>query len=247
MPTKKTETDKMGLWNSVCETLPGNTTKVQQRGGFTAIDAQTQLKRATELWGPYGILWGLKNCRFQHIMDGGGKPIETTLEAIFFFPSDGCFEIATDMAYKPGNDTSKKLLTDARSKALSTLGFNSDVFEGKYDDNKYVAKMKAKEAEMTGKETVPPVADPGKMQADDLPWDEPAAPAPAPAPEPVPNVGPVTEDQLREIREYMQNGILTEERLDKTYAAYKITDVVALTRRQAGNVILSCKKLNEKG
>ena len=33
------------------------------------------------------------------------------------------------------------------TKALSKLGFNADVFLGKYDDNKYVAKMKEEFAE----------------------------------------------------------------------------------------------------
>jgi hypothetical protein len=47
------------------------------------------------------------------------------------------------MVYKVGNETRKKLITDLRSKCLSTLGFNSDVFEGLYDDNRYVEKARA--------------------------------------------------------------------------------------------------------
>ena len=35
----------------------------------------------------------------------------------------------------------KKCSTDALTKGLSALGFNADVFLGKFDDNKYVAKM----------------------------------------------------------------------------------------------------------
>ena len=49
--------------------------------------------------------------------------------------------MSNDMRYRPGDECRKKLLTDLRSKCLSTLGFNSDVFEGKFDDNRYVQNL----------------------------------------------------------------------------------------------------------
>ena len=52
----------MELWEQVCTTDPDITKKVNTRGGFTAIDAQAQIKRATELWGPYGSEWGVRDC-----------------------------------------------------------------------------------------------------------------------------------------------------------------------------------------
>jgi len=135
-------TETMKLWNSVCKTDPTHTTKVNQRGGFTAIAAQYQLQRATELWGSYGNKWGVKSCRYSYIDANDDLPLEATLDAVFFYP-EGEFEISTDMTYKVGNDSRKKLLTDLTTKALSKLGFNADVFMGKYDDNKYVNKLKA--------------------------------------------------------------------------------------------------------
>ena len=51
--------------------------------------------------------------------------------------------MSNDMAYKVGNEIRKKLITDMRSKCLSTLGFNSDVFEGRFDDNRYVEQARA--------------------------------------------------------------------------------------------------------
>ena len=39
-----------------------------------------------------------------------------------------------------------KAETHARSKALSKLGFNSDVYEGKFDDNKYVQQQREKDS-----------------------------------------------------------------------------------------------------
>lgn len=144
MPPKDTTKGNMELWNQVCETDPAITTKVDLRGGFTAICAQAQRKRATELWGPYGINWGLSECHFCNIHNSEGKVVEIGLDARFVFPTGGTFPISSDIEYKPGNDTRKKLMTDCITKALSMLGFNSDVFEGKFDDNKYVEELKRK-------------------------------------------------------------------------------------------------------
>jgi len=38
-------------------------------------------------------------------------------------------------------DFAKKMETDALTKVLSKMGFNADVFMGRYDDNKYVQDM----------------------------------------------------------------------------------------------------------
>ena len=51
----------MKLWESVETTDPAFTTRVNQRGGFTAIGAQYQLRTATETFGPFGTGWGVKN------------------------------------------------------------------------------------------------------------------------------------------------------------------------------------------
>jgi hypothetical protein len=42
---------------------------------------------------------------------------------------------------KTDEDSVKKALTDAITKGLSYLGFNADVFLGKFDDNKYVQSL----------------------------------------------------------------------------------------------------------
>jgi len=42
---------------------------------------------------------------------------------------------------KPDHDVLKKATTDGITKCLSYLGFNADVFTGKFDDNKYVQQM----------------------------------------------------------------------------------------------------------
>ena len=136
--------DNMKLWNSVCETNPEITKRVTQRGGFTAIDSQTQVKRATEMWGSYGFNWGLKDVKFNEFREGD-KIVGLMAYGVFIYPN--CltgFPIAADMPYKPNDDCVKKLQTECISKALSRLGFNSDVFEGKFDDVRYVSEMKKK-------------------------------------------------------------------------------------------------------
>ena len=143
----------MELWNSVCETPPSTTRPVEYGNRkFTAIDAQHQRKRATEVFGPYGDGWGLKDLKWEYVREKE-KIVELTLDAIFWCvlirdgePVDFEFPIASDHRYKPGDDLKKKLITDATTKALSMLGFNSDVFEGKFDDNKYVEKQDFREA-----------------------------------------------------------------------------------------------------
>ncbi len=137
----------LDLWNQVCQTNPDQTRGVKLgRRQFTAIDAQHQLRKATQLWGPYGAKWGLKDLEYGYVYsqapaDGRQVCEEVWLNAVFYWPG-GSFEISEDIKYVPGGDCRKKLLTGCRSKALSMLGFNSDVFEGKYDDHKYVQDMR---------------------------------------------------------------------------------------------------------
>jgi len=137
--------DAITLWDQVSTTDPETTKRVNQRGGFTAIDAQAQLRRATELFGPYGHQWGLSGLRFEYIYGPDGNIMELALTAEFYYPNGpegGRFEMSNDMKYRPGDECRKKLITDLRSKCLSTLGFNSDVFEGRFDDNRYVQSLK---------------------------------------------------------------------------------------------------------
>ena len=136
----------MKLWEQVCETDPKHTKYVNQRGGFTAIDAQKQVKRATEMFGPIGVGWGVKNEVFTPMANG-----MALYQSEFWYKSkdgDGSFPINSSIAMQKNgridDDFAKKVTTDALTKGLSKLGFNSDIFEGKFDDNKYVKEMDTK-------------------------------------------------------------------------------------------------------
>jgi hypothetical protein len=140
--------ENLKLWNSTCETDPSITSKA---GRFTAIDAYSQIRTATEMWGPYGGKWKLEDIKTE-IIEDNGSPIGMISWFNFVYPG-GSFHISSDVTFSRKaqkgdfsnlNDSSKKIRTDALTKALSYLGFNADVFLGKFDDNKYVEKIEKK-------------------------------------------------------------------------------------------------------
>lgn len=142
-------TDNMRIWEQVDKTDPKDTKKVNTRGGFTAVDANSQFRKATEIFGPIGIGWGVE------IVDVKFPPNDTVAIQMSFwfekkennFPVFGCCNLGTN---KADEDAFKKAQTDGMTKALSMLGFNHDVFQGKFDDNKYVQQRQQEEAQWVG-------------------------------------------------------------------------------------------------
>ena len=145
--TKKEKDKNMELWNSVEVTDPKYTKKVNQRGGFTAIGAQYQLMRATETFGPMGLGWGVEDENIERWEDVG---LAVYTANLWWSHTNGAHKrtIPLHSAIKyhtngrVDDDFFKKVATDALTKGLSKLGFNADVFMGKFDDNKYVNKLK---------------------------------------------------------------------------------------------------------
>lgn len=132
--------ENMDLWNSVVETDPAITKQVAYgKRKFTTMDAYNQIRRATELWGPVGVGWGW-DATFA-VYDG-----VCFATIVLWHSSDRSKYFTTVGSAKMGNDgeAPKKALTDGITKGLSYVGFNADVFLGKFDDNKYVAAMNAK-------------------------------------------------------------------------------------------------------
>jgi len=138
MTKKNTE-----LWDAVCTTHPDHTKKVNQRGGFTAIDAMYQIQEATKQFGPAGIGWGWD---FELIC----PPNDSVMAKVTLWhgkKENTVTQIGQkrlNMGDKPDEDAGKKAVTDGLTKCLSYLGFNADVFLGYFDDNKYVESMRAK-------------------------------------------------------------------------------------------------------
>lgn len=146
--------DNMEIWNAVEKTDPKHTKSVSQRGGFTAIGANYQIMNATKQFGPIGVGWGYTVEKFErmdsmviaHVTFWHGSRDNV------FGPILGCSEM---FGKKPDSDAPKKAMTDAITKALSQLGFNADVFLGKFDDNKYVAEVSAEFEEKRANENPP--------------------------------------------------------------------------------------------
>lgn len=148
--TKKKTNDNLALWNRVEKTDPKYTKHVSYGSHkFTTIDAQFQLYMATEEWGPYGSTWGLRNFEYKNLTFLDGQMM-AHVTCTFFYP-DGEFPLSSSIfvnklnsktGLKIDEEWAKKVETDILTKALSKLGFNADVFMGKFDNNKYIEKMK---------------------------------------------------------------------------------------------------------
>ena len=139
--------NKLELWDSVQTTDPQYTKKVNQRGGFTAIAAQSQIKRATEVFGIMGHGWGVEDEKFT-VVEGTSMVLYTASLWYNFNAKTGSIPIHSSIKYgangRYDDDFSKKVATDALTKGLSKLGFNADVFMGLFDDNKYVNDVTSK-------------------------------------------------------------------------------------------------------
>ncbi len=152
--------DNLKLWNEVCRTDPAHTKGFKGKGGFegTAINPMYLIRRATEVWGPMGGLWGIKIIKEQVVPgaqmlgDKGqviGQEMLHMVQAEVFFPQGSipCFGqtmLVGRNKYGAFTDEEapKKSLTDALTKGLSWLGFAADIHMGLYDDNKYVNQLK---------------------------------------------------------------------------------------------------------
>ena len=135
--------DNLRIWSQVDRTDPAHTKKVTQRGGFTAISAAYQIMRATEVFGPIGEGWGYM--AGAPIFQEGIIFVPVTLwhgeRPNIFGPMLGGAEWKDAKSGRLDSDAAKKATTDALTKLLSQLGFNADVFLGKFDDNKYVEDL----------------------------------------------------------------------------------------------------------
>lgn len=137
--------ENLKLWESVEKTDPKHTKNANVGGNkITAIKPQYQIYIATKQWGSYGNKWGFKNINLSYDLLSFNLVV---FKALFFYP-DGEFEIINSIKLykdnaltKVDDDFAKKIETDALTKALSKLGFNADVFIGRFDDNRYVEEM----------------------------------------------------------------------------------------------------------
>jgi len=142
----------MIIWDKVSMTNPKDTkgAKIGQLN-ITSICPQSQRKSATEVFGAYGYGWGIVESSEKWDFKQFDTTTLCTYTSVFWymwmdekctFPINSTIKVAymtngANKYMKIDDDYSKKAQTDALTKGLSFLGFNSDIFEGKFDDAKY--------------------------------------------------------------------------------------------------------------
>lgn len=143
----ETENKNLELWHKVEKTNPAYTKNANVGGNkITSIAPQYQIMNVTEQFGSYGSKWGFKNIELDYSL--AEKYDLCVFKAIFFYPA-GEFPIINSIKMfmdnaktKVDDNFAKKIETDALTKAISKLGFNADIFMGKFDDVRYVEEMK---------------------------------------------------------------------------------------------------------
>lgn len=163
MPEGTTRIDasanNMVLWDRVSVTDPHHTKPVKYgTRQFTSVDAMYQVQRATDVFGPVGKGWGYEvdySTLAASVMESKSRPAGEILlqfaDVTIWWKEDGerheygpvrACNLLTNANGNIDEDAPKKAMTDALTKALSHLGFSADVFLGRYDDDKYVARLR---------------------------------------------------------------------------------------------------------
>lgn len=156
--------DNLRIWHAVEKTDPRHTKTFSRGGGFrgTAINATYLARKATEVFGPMGIGWGLEIMN-EEIMQGAplaegvSELIHKVRVKLWYKQGEQRGEVVqfgqTTFVGKNRNglftdeEAPKKSLTDGMSKCLSLLGFAADIHLGMFDDNKYVNDLRQEFAE----------------------------------------------------------------------------------------------------
>jgi hypothetical protein len=146
------ENNNLELWHKVEKTNPKYTKQANVGGNkITSIAPQYQIMNVTEQFGSYGKSWGFKNIELDYTLASEFNLI--VFKGTFFY-TDGEFPIINSIKMfmdnaktKIDDNFAKKLETDALTKAISKLGFNADIFMGKFDDTRYLAEVTKEFAE----------------------------------------------------------------------------------------------------
>mgnify|MGYP000005834853 CR=1 FL=1 len=144
--------ENLKLWESVSKTDP-KYTKVAKKGAFhfTSIAPIYQFREATRVFGIQGIGWGVVVGSEKFQKETFEETVILTYDATLFFTVDGvrgeipihaqekaCYRTQGANGYlKIDDEVRKKVVTNAKTKGLSELGFNADVFIGDFDNAEY--------------------------------------------------------------------------------------------------------------
>jgi hypothetical protein len=142
------EVSNMDLWDRVSKTNPAHTKKVTFGRAITAIDPYRQIEAATREFGPAGQGWGWSVKQVEHLPTNEVAVLVNVWIKDKLSNDNGSIEqwgqasLYIDKNEKmKDKDLMKKATTDGLTKCLSCMGFNADIFLGKFDDNKYIQEM----------------------------------------------------------------------------------------------------------
>lgn len=146
------------IWDKVCVTPPAITKQFKGRGGFQGTSANPMYlaQRCTELFGPCGIGWGVRQLEYKIAGAGDEQAWMSHVEFWYRHPdhddespratvqqwgSAMLSEIRGRTSSKPyvfvDPEAAKKAMTNGMSKCLSLLGFCADLWMGWYDSADY--------------------------------------------------------------------------------------------------------------
>ena len=148
--------NNLALWDSVSKTDPAYTKQASKGAhNFTSVAPMYQNKKATEQFGVQGIGWGVKIGSEEFTEKEYGTTTILSYDAVMYFTIDGvrgeipihaseksCYMTngynGKEGYMKIDDEVRKKVVTNAKTKGLSELGFSADIFMGMYDDPNYV-------------------------------------------------------------------------------------------------------------
>ena len=148
----------MGIWEHGKETdMQFTKSTVIKKRNITSINPTYQFEKATEIFGPYGLGWGVKIDSETFTETNIDEVILLNYDATLFYKYEGeegliPLHATEKMAYKSqkgymiiDDEARKKVVTNAITKGLSTIGFSADIFKGLYDDREYVEEIATKQ------------------------------------------------------------------------------------------------------
>lgn len=146
----------LALWDAVKKTDPVHTKKASKgQFNFTSVAPMYQNWKATEQFGVQGIGWGIVVGSETFTEKEYGTTTILSYDATLYFTVDGvrgelpihasekaCYMTngykGKDGYMKIDDEVRKKVVTNAKTKGLSELGFSADIFMGQFDDPNYV-------------------------------------------------------------------------------------------------------------
>jgi hypothetical protein len=144
----------MELWRSVEKTDPKHVREITGKPyKGNSPKPYWLIQRATEVFGPCGIGWGVEIVN-ERVEDGAaGDRVHIAHVRVWYEWKGKRGQVEhvgqTMFAGKRNNgnpytdeDAPKKSVTDAIVKALSLIGFAGDIFIGRFDDSKYVQEVR---------------------------------------------------------------------------------------------------------